>query len=110
MAVLSKHQRRVVGVVFLGGGALVGGRLLQLSIKSYQKEQNALCETHTRSAAQQSLQPRKPKVGVIFPDYDELLSSSKIKQCRCCNLSLSCDCSCLGMLQCSITRSKHISG
>lgn len=75
MAVLSKHQRRVVGVVFLGGGALVGGRLLQLNIKSYQKEQNALCETHTRSAAQQSLQPRKPKVGVIFPVYDELLSS-----------------------------------
>lgn len=70
MAVLSKHQRRVVGVVFLGGGALVGGRLLQLRIKSYQKEQNALCETHTRSAAQQSLQPRKPKVGY------ELLSSS----------------------------------
>ena len=74
MAVLSKQQRRVVGVVFLGGGALVGGRLLQLRIKSYQKEQNALCETHTRSAAQQSLQPRKPKVG-----YELLSSSKKIK-------------------------------
>lgn len=70
MAVLSKQQRRVVGVVFLGAGAFVGGRLLQLRIRSYQKEQNALCEAHARS--QQSLQPRKPKVGAICPVYYEL--------------------------------------
>lgn len=64
MAVLSKHQQRVVGLVVLGGGALVGGKVLQFNIKRFQKEQLALCEIHNRSAAQQALQPRKPKVAV----------------------------------------------
>lgn len=63
MAVLSKHQQRVVGLVLVGGSALVGGRVLQLNIRSFQKEQSALCEIHTKSAAQQALQPRKAKVG-----------------------------------------------
>jgi len=63
MAVLSKHQQRVFGLVLLGGGAVVGGKVLQINIKRFQKEQLALCEIHTRSAAQQALQPRKAKVG-----------------------------------------------
>lgn len=66
MAMLSKHQQRVVGLVVLGGGALVGGKVLQFNITRFQKEQLALCEIHNRSAAQQALQPRKPKVR-LFP-------------------------------------------
>lgn len=42
----------------------MGGRVLHLNIKRFQKEQAALCETHARSAAQQALQPRKAKVAV----------------------------------------------
>jgi hypothetical protein len=61
--VLSKHQRRVVGLVLVGGSALVGGKVLELNIKRFQKEQSALCEIQGRSAAQQALQPRKAKVG-----------------------------------------------
>lgn len=64
MAVLSKHQRRVVGLVLVGGSALVGGKVLELNIKRFQKEQSALCEIQGRSAAQQALQPRKAKVAV----------------------------------------------
>lgn len=63
MAVLSKHQQRVVGLVVLGGSALVGGKVLQLNIRKFQKEQSALCEIQGRTAAQQALQPRKAKVG-----------------------------------------------
>lgn len=65
MVVLSKHQQRVIGVAVIGGGAVVvGGKLLQLRIKLYQKEQSALCEINTKSATQPL--SRKPKVGMLF--------------------------------------------
>ena len=63
MTVLSKHQQRVVGLVLVGGSALVGGgRVLQLNIRRFQKEQSALCEIQSKSAAQQASQPKKAKV------------------------------------------------
>jgi hypothetical protein len=66
MVVFSKHQkRRAVGLLLLGGGAIVvGGRLLQLQIRAYQKEQNALCELYLTKAASKQPISRKPKVAV----------------------------------------------
>jgi hypothetical protein len=66
MVVFSKHQkRRAVGLLLLGGGAIVvGGRLLQLQIRTYQKEQNALCEMYLTKAASKQPISRKPKVAV----------------------------------------------
>jgi len=66
MVVFSNHQkRRAVGLLLLGGGAIVvGGRLLQLQIRTYQKEQNALCEMYLTKAASKQPISRKPKVAV----------------------------------------------
>jgi hypothetical protein len=71
MVVFSKHQkRRAVGLLLLGGGAIaVGGRLLQLQIRAYQKEQNALCEMYLTNAASKQPISRKPKVCHIRCDW-----------------------------------------
>jgi hypothetical protein len=81
MVVFSNHQkRRAVGLLLLGGGAIVvGGRLLQLQIRTYQKEQNALCEMYLTKAASKQPISRKPKVRNIRCDWFARISVEKIQ-------------------------------